>query len=218
MAYPEFFVAPMREELTRLGIEELRTPAQVDEALSRKGTTLLVVNSICGCAAGRARPAIAEAVNHLAKPDHMTTVFAGADLEATARAREYLTGYPPSSPSVAILRDGQLVWMMERRQIESQGMDAIVRDLTSAFDQYCAKETADRVNADRRRWAVGRWWVVAISGQATAAQPPAPTSSYGLRPTAHGLRPTAHRLKPSRIIPRACASPGADPSAADSPG
>ena len=119
MAYPEFFVAPMREELTRLGIEELRTPAQVDEALSRKGTTLLVVNSICGCAAGRARP-------------------------ATARAREYLTGYPPSSPSVAILRDGQLVWMIERRQIESQGMDAIVRDLTSAFDQFCAKETADR--------------------------------------------------------------------------
>ena len=144
MAYPEFFVAPMREELTRLGIEELRTPAQVDEALSRKGTTLLVVNSICGCAAGRARPALAEAVDHPVKPDHMTTVFAGADLEATARAREYLTGYPPSSPSVAILRDGQLVWMMERRQIESQGMDAIVRDLTNAFDQYCAKETADR--------------------------------------------------------------------------
>jgi bacilliredoxin len=145
VAYPEFFVAPMREELTRLGIEELRTPAQVDQALSRKGTTLLVVNSICGCAAGRARPALAEAVDHPVKPDHMTTVFAGADLEATARAREYLTGYPPSSPSVAILRDGQLVWMMERRQIESQGMDAIVRDLTNAFDQHCAKETADRL-------------------------------------------------------------------------
>jgi putative YphP/YqiW family bacilliredoxin len=145
VAYPEFFVAPMREELTTLGIEELRTPAQVDEALSRKGTTLLVVNSICGCAAGRARPALAEAVNHPVRPDHMTTVFAGADLEATARAREYLTGYPPSSPSVAILRDGQLVWMMERRQIESQGMDAIVRDLTNAFEQYCARETADRL-------------------------------------------------------------------------
>ena len=144
MAYPEFFVAPMREELTRLGIEELRTPAEVDEALSRKGPTLLVVNSICGCAAGRARPAIAEAVHHPAKPDHLTTVFAGADVEATARAREYLTGYPPSSPSVAILRDGQLVWMMERRQIESQGMDGIVRDLTNAFDEYCAKETADK--------------------------------------------------------------------------
>jgi putative YphP/YqiW family bacilliredoxin len=144
VAYPEFFVAPMREELTRLGMEELRTPAQVDEALSRKGTTLLVVNSICGCAAGRARPAIAEAVNHAVKPDHLTTVFAGADVEATARAREYLTGYPPSSPSVAILRDGQLIWMMERRQIESQGMEAIVRDLTEAFDQHCAKETADQ--------------------------------------------------------------------------
>ena len=144
MAYPEFFVAPMREELTRLGMEELRTPAQVDEALSRKGTTLLVVNSICGCAAGRARPAIAEAVNHPVKPDHLATVFAGADVEATARAREYLTGYPPSSPSVAILRDGQLIWMMERRQIESQGMEAIVRDLTEAFDQHCATETADQ--------------------------------------------------------------------------
>ena len=144
MAYPDFFVAPMREELTRLGIEELRTPAEVDETLNRKGTTLLVVNSICGCAAGRARPAIAEAVNHPVKPDHMATVFAGADIEATSRAREYLTGYPPSSPSVAILRDGQLVWIMERRQIESQGMDAIVRDLTNAFDQYCARETADK--------------------------------------------------------------------------
>ena len=144
MGYPEFFVAPMREELTRLGLEELRTPAQVDEALKRKGTTLLVVNSICGCAAGRARPALAEAVNHPVKPDHMATVFAGADVEATARAREYLAGYPPSSPSVALLRDGQLVWMMERRQIESQGMDAIVRDLTNAFDHHCATATADK--------------------------------------------------------------------------
>jgi len=142
MAYPEFFVAPMREELTQLGIEELRTPAAVDAALAQKGTTLLVVNSVCGCAAGRARPALAEAVKHPVTPDHMTTVFAGADLEATERAREYLTGYPPSSPAVALLRDGQLVWMMERRQIESQGMDAIVRDLTTAFDRYCAQETA----------------------------------------------------------------------------
>ena len=144
MAYPEFIVAPMREELTQLGIQELRTPDQVDEALAKSGTTLLVVNSVCGCAAGRARPALAEAVKHRVTPDHMTTVFAGADLEATARAREYLAGYPPSSPAVALLRDGQLVWMMERRQIESQGMDAIVRDLTTAFDQYCATETADK--------------------------------------------------------------------------
>ncbi len=144
MAYPEFFVAPMREELTQLGIEELRTAAEVDKALSRKGTTMLVVNSVCGCAAGRARPALAEAVKHQVKPNHMTTVFAGADLEATARAREYLIGYPPSSPAVALLHDGQLVWMMERRQIESQGMDAIVRDLTTAFDQHCARETAEK--------------------------------------------------------------------------
>jgi putative YphP/YqiW family bacilliredoxin len=134
----------MREELTELGIEELRTPEQVDEALARKGTTLLVVNSVCGCAAGRARPALAEAVRHPVTPDHMTTVFAGADLEATARAREYLAGYPPSSPSVALLRDGQLVWMMERRQIESQGLEGIIRDLTNAFDQHCATETADK--------------------------------------------------------------------------
>jgi len=134
----------MREELTQLGIEELRTAAEVDKALSRKGTTMLVVNSVCGCAAGRARPALAEAVKHQVKPNHMTTVFAGADLEATARAREYLTGYPPSSPAVALLHDGQLVWMMERRQIESQGMDAIVRDLTTAFDQHCARETAEK--------------------------------------------------------------------------
>jgi putative YphP/YqiW family bacilliredoxin len=144
VAYPEFFVAPMREELTQLGIEELRTAAEVDKALSRKGTTMLVVNSVCGCAAGRARPALAEAVKHQVKPNHMTTVFAGADLEATARAREYLIGYPPSSPAVALLHDGQLVWMMERRQIESQGMDAIVRDLTTAFDQHCARETAEK--------------------------------------------------------------------------
>ena len=141
MAYPEFFVAPMREDLTQLGIQDLRTPDQVDEALAKSGTTLLVVNSVCGCAAGRARPALAEAVKHAVRPDHMTTVFAGADLEATARARDYLTGYPPSSPAVALLRDGQLVWMMERRQIESQGMDAIVRDLTNAFDQHCAQTT-----------------------------------------------------------------------------
>jgi putative YphP/YqiW family bacilliredoxin len=144
VAYPEFFVAPMREELTQLGITELRTAKDVDQALTQKGTTLLVVNSVCGCAAGRARPALAQAVKHPVKPDHMTTVFAGADLEATSRAREYLTGYPPSSPAVALLRDGQLVWMMERRQIESQGMDAIVRDLTTAFDQHCARETVDK--------------------------------------------------------------------------
>lgn len=139
--YPEFFVAPMRDELTRLGVKELRTASDVDAAVKQPGTTMIVVNSVCGCAAGKARPGIAQALQHPVKPDHMATVFAGADVEATARAREYFAGYPPSSPSVALLRDGQLVYMLERRQIESQTADAIARDLTAAFDQYCATET-----------------------------------------------------------------------------
>lgn len=143
MAYPEYFVAPMRAELTQLGVEELRTAEQVDEALERKGTTLVVVNSVCGCAAGKARPGIALALGHDVKPDHLTTVFAGADVEATDRARSYFTGYPPSSPSVALLRDGQLVFMLERRQIEGSPADAIARQLMAAFDQYCAP-AADR--------------------------------------------------------------------------
>ena len=144
MAYPEYFVAPMREELTRLGIEELRTADAVDEAVARKGTTLVVVNSVCGCAAGKARPGIAMALEHDVKPDHMTTVFAGADVEATERARSYFTGYPPSSPSIALRRDGQLVYMMERRQVEGQPADAIARQLMAAFDQFCAP-AGDRV-------------------------------------------------------------------------
>ena len=141
MAYPEFFVAPMREELTRLGVQELRTAAEVDQALKRPGTVMVVVNSICGCAAGKARPGISLALEHPIKPDLVTTVFAGADLEATARAREYFAGYPPSSPSVALLRDGQLVWMLERRQIESQSAEAIAGQLTAAFDEHCAQPT-----------------------------------------------------------------------------
>ena len=143
MAYPEYFVAPMRAELTDLGIEELRTAEAVDEALARKGTTLVVVNSVCGCAAGKARPGIAMALGHDVKPDHLTTVFAGADIDATERARSYFTGYPPSSPSVALLQDGQLVYMMERRQIEGAPADVIARQLMAAFDQYCAP-AADR--------------------------------------------------------------------------
>jgi putative YphP/YqiW family bacilliredoxin len=139
--YPEFFVAPMREELTRLGIQDLRTAEAVDAAVSAPGTTMVVVNSVCGCAAGKARPGIAQAMQHAVKPDRSVTVFAGADIEATARARDHFVGYPPSSPSIAILRDGQLVWMMERRQIEGQGADAIARDLTAAFDQFCAQTT-----------------------------------------------------------------------------
>ena len=136
--YPEYFVSPMREELTQLGVEELRTAEDVDEALNRKGSVMVVVNSVCGCAAGKARPGVAMALGHDTKPDHVTTVFAGADVEATERARGYFTGYPPSSPSVALLRDGQLVYMMERRQIEGQTADAIARQLMAAFDQYCA--------------------------------------------------------------------------------
>jgi putative YphP/YqiW family bacilliredoxin len=139
--YPEFFVAPMREELTRLGIQELRSADDVDRALAAPGTTMVIVNSVCGCAAGKARPGITQAMQHAVKPDHSVTVFAGADIEATARARDHFAGYPPSSPSIALLRDGQLVWMMERRQIEGQSAEGIARDLTAAFDQFCAQPT-----------------------------------------------------------------------------
>ena len=139
MTYPESLVAPMREELTRLGIGELRTAAAVDAAVKdSSGTLMIVVNSICGCAAGKARPGVALALQHTARPDRVAAVFAGADLEATDRARSYFTGYPPSSPSIGLLRDGQLVWMLERRQIENQGPEQIATALTGAFDQFCA--------------------------------------------------------------------------------
>lgn len=138
--YPEFFVAPMREELTRLGIKELRTAQDVDDAVTKTpGTLMVVVNSVCGCAAGRARPGVALALRHDSTPDTVTTVFAGADIEATARARDYFAGYPPSSPSIALLRDGKLLYMMERHEIENREADVIARDLTAAFDRYCAK-------------------------------------------------------------------------------
>lgn len=137
--YPEFFIAPMREELTRLGVKELRTPQDVDDAVTgQSGTLMLVVNSVCGCAAGKARPGVALALRHGTRPDTVATVFAGADVEATERARGYFTGYPPSSPSIALLRDGKIVYMMERHQIENQEADVIARDLTAAFDRYCA--------------------------------------------------------------------------------
>ena len=137
--YPEFFVAPMREELTRLGIKELRTAQDVDDAVGKTaGTLMVVVNSVCGCAAGRARPGVALALRHDSKPDVVATVFAGADVEATARAREYFAGYPPSSPSIALLRDGKLLYMMERHEIENREADVIARELTAAFDRYCA--------------------------------------------------------------------------------
>lgn len=137
--YPEFFIAPMREELTRLGVKELRTPRDVDDAVTgESGTLMLVVNSVCGCAAGKARPGVALALRHGTRPDAVATVFAGADVEATERARGYFTGYPPSSPAIALLRDGKLVYMMERHQIENREADVIARDLTAAFDRYCA--------------------------------------------------------------------------------
>jgi putative YphP/YqiW family bacilliredoxin len=136
-------IRPMREELTRLGAEELKTPEQVDEAIKNsQGTMMVVVNSICGCAAGKARPGIALALQHNVKPDRIATVFAGADIEATDRARSYFTGYRPSSPSIALLKDGQLVYMMERHQIEGRGPQEIAQELTKAFDQYCAASTA----------------------------------------------------------------------------
>src|SRR2546421_3681691 len=139
MPYPEIMIRPMREELTRLGAEELRTVEQVDEALANsKGTLMVVVNSICGCAAGLARPGVALALNHDPRPERVATVFAGADIEATERARSYFTGYRPSSPSIGILRDGELVYMMERYQIEGRGPEQIASELKRAFDEVCA--------------------------------------------------------------------------------
>jgi putative YphP/YqiW family bacilliredoxin len=139
MPYPEFFVEPMRLELTRLGVEELRTPEQVDSAVATgTGTLMIVVNSVCGCAAGKARPGIALALRHGVKPDRIATVFAGADVEATDRARGYFTGHAPSSPSIAILRDGKLVYMLERSNIENRDAPSIANELTKAFDKFCA--------------------------------------------------------------------------------
>ena len=141
VAYPEFFVAPMREELTRLGIEELRTPEQVDRLLAQnQGTTMVFVNSVCGCAAGRARPGVAMALQHAMRPDRVVTVFAGADVEATAQARTYFVGYQPSSPQIALFRDGKLVFMLERYQIEGREAPAIAQLLTNAFDEFCMKQ------------------------------------------------------------------------------
>jgi putative YphP/YqiW family bacilliredoxin len=135
--YPEPFIAPMRAELTRLGFEDLRTPEEVDAAVQQPGTTMIVVNSVCGCAAGKARPGIALALTKGKRPDHLTTVFAGADVEATQQARDYFAGYPPSSPSIALMKDGKVVYMMERRQIEGQSADMIAAELRKAFETHC---------------------------------------------------------------------------------
>ncbi len=136
--YDERIVTPMRQELTKLGIEEMRTAEEVDTKLENaKGTALVVVNSVCGCAARNARPAIARALQHSVKPAKLTTVFAGQDPAATQRARSYFVGYPPSSPQIALLKDGQVVFMLERHNIEGRTANEIADDLTAAFDKYC---------------------------------------------------------------------------------
>ncbi|MEK3725947.1 BrxA/BrxB family bacilliredoxin [Paenibacillus sp. FSL H8-0034] len=137
-SYMKDMVQPMRDDLTRVGITELRTPEEVVENLADvKGTALLVINSVCGCAAGQCRPGVAKALQNEVKPDHLFTVFAGQDKEATAKAREYLAPYPPSSPSIALFKDGQLVHFIQRHQIEDRSADLIANDLTSAFENYC---------------------------------------------------------------------------------
>ena len=136
--YPEDLIQPMREELTSLGVRETRTPGDVDEAVQKgSGTTMVVVNSVCGCAAGRARPGIALALQHSVKPDDLITVFAGADIEATERARGYFKGYQPSSPSIALMQNGEVVYMLERHQIEGREAPEIAADLMGAFDRLC---------------------------------------------------------------------------------
>lgn len=140
--YPEIMLIPMREELTRAGLKEVRTAAEVDAAVAQPGTTMLVVNSICGCAAGKMRPAVRLAMQHGTTPSQAVTVFAGQDREATEKARSYFAGHPPSSPAIAILRDGQLVYLMQRSAIETSTAPAIAQELTRAFDAYCATTTA----------------------------------------------------------------------------
>lgn len=138
MLYDPTLVQPMRDDLTRLGVRELRTAEDVDEALSeRDGTTMVVVNSVCGCAARNARPAVALAMEHSVRPEQVVTVFAGQDIEATARAREFFTGYRPSSPSIALLRAGETLFMLERHQIEGRDAQAIADDIQAAFDRFC---------------------------------------------------------------------------------
>ena len=136
--YPELMVSPMREELTQLGVQELKTAAEVDSELSAKqGTAMVIVNSICGCAAGRMRPAVRAALQHQSKPDRVFSVFAGQDVEATDRARAYFTGYRPSSPSLALFREGKLVHMMQRSDIEHRDSADIANELMRIFDQHC---------------------------------------------------------------------------------
>jgi len=140
--YPELMVIPMREELTKAGVVEARSSEEVDAALAKPGTTMLVVNSICGCAAGKMRPGVRLALQHATKPDQTVSVFAGQDRDATERARSYFQGHPPTSPAIAILRDGQLIYLMQRSAIETSTAPAIAQELTRAFDNYCVGTTA----------------------------------------------------------------------------
>jgi len=143
MPYPELLIKPMREDLTRLGIREARTPEEVDAAVTgAQGTVMVVVNSVCGCEAGKARPGVALALGHSVRPQEVITVFAGADVEATDRARSYFTGYAPSSPSIALLQNGRLVYMLERRQIEGRDAPEIAQELIAAFERFCAPAPA----------------------------------------------------------------------------
>jgi putative YphP/YqiW family bacilliredoxin len=142
MPYPEYLIAPMRGEMTDMGAHELRTAAAVDDVVKNsRGVVMMVVNSVCGCAAGKARPGIAKALQNKNRPDVVATVFAGADIDATDRARHYFTGYPPSSPSIGLLREGKLVYMMERSYIEMRDADMIADELVRAFDQHCSGVT-----------------------------------------------------------------------------
>ena len=163
MPYPEQIVQPMREELTRLGVQELRTTEDVDAAfdMAPGETMLLVINSVCGCAAGMARPAVGMALQHETRPDSFVTVFAGQDLDATVRAREYLAGIPPSSPFMALIRGGDVAYVIERRHIEGRPASAIAMNLVQAFDRYCGTE-ADMADGPESPEDLGvpttRWW------------------------------------------------------------
>src|ERR687894_2956200 len=138
MPYSEILIKPMREDLTRIGVEETRSPEQVEEAITNtKGTLLVVVNSVCGCAAGKARPGIARALQSDVRPDRAITVFAGADIEASNAARAHFTPYPPSSPQIALFKDGRLVYMVERHQIENRTAEEIAAELKSVFAEHC---------------------------------------------------------------------------------
>jgi putative YphP/YqiW family bacilliredoxin len=140
LRYPEHLIAPMREDLTRYGIQETRTPEEVDRLIASGGTVMIVINSVCGCAAGKARPGIGMALQHPVRPEKLATVFAGGDVEAVARVRDLAQDYPPSSPSVALFRDGKVVYMLHRHQIESRQAPEIAKALTQAFDEFCVPQ------------------------------------------------------------------------------